>query len=100
MLNDSNLELTDLRNYINQTGQDGAWAGHPEIYAAAWCYKVDITIYSKDYAAMGGSLVFNTAGTTDKLVSNQTMIYTSYHNKTTSIASDHQSPVNQTAQCI
>jgi hypothetical protein len=29
--------------------------------------------------AMGGSLVFNTAGTTDELVSNQTMIYISYH---------------------
>jgi hypothetical protein len=54
LINDSNLELTDLRNYINQMGQDGAWAGHPKIYAAAWCYKVDITIYSKDYAAMGG----------------------------------------------
>ncbi len=61
-------------------GQDGAWAGHLEIYAAAWCYKVDITIYSKDYAAMGGSLVFNTAGMTDEIVSNQTMIYISYHN--------------------
>ncbi len=74
-LNDSNLELTDLGNYIKQMGQDGAWAGHPEIYAAAWCYKVDIRIYSKDYAAMGGSLVFNTARATDELVSNWTMMY-------------------------
>ncbi len=53
---------------------------HPEIYTAAWCYKVDITIFSKDYVAMGGSLVFNTAGMTDELVSNWMMIYTSYHN--------------------
>jgi hypothetical protein len=79
LLNDSNLELTALRNHINQIGQDGAWAGHPESYAAAWCYKVDIMIYSKDYAAMGESLVFNTAGTTDELESNRTMIYISYH---------------------
>jgi hypothetical protein len=35
LLNDSNLELTDLRKYINQMGQDGAWAGHLEIYVAA-----------------------------------------------------------------
>ncbi len=60
-------------------GQDGAWAGHLEIYASVWCYKVDITIYSKDYVAMGGSLVFNTARTTDELVSNRTMMYISYH---------------------
>jgi hypothetical protein len=79
LLNDSNLELTDLGNYINQMGQDGAWAVHSKIYAAAWCYKVDIMIYSKDYAAMGGSLVFNTAGTADELVSNRTMMYISYH---------------------
>ncbi len=46
LLNDSNLELTDLGNYIDQMGQDGACAGHPEIYAAAWCSKVDIMIYS------------------------------------------------------
>jgi hypothetical protein len=36
----------------------GYCTGHPEIYAAAMCYKVDITIYSKDYAELGGSLVF------------------------------------------
>jgi hypothetical protein len=80
LINYSNLELTDLRNYINQMGQDGAWAGHTEIYATAWCYKVDITIYSKDYAALGGSLVFNSAGTTDEIASKRTMIYISYHN--------------------
>jgi hypothetical protein len=61
-------------------GQDGAWAGHPEIYAAAWCYKVDITIYSKDYTMLGGSLVFKSAGTTDEFASNRVMIYIYYHN--------------------
>jgi hypothetical protein len=53
LFNDSNLEPTDLGKYIKQMGQDGAWAGHPEIYAAAMCYEVDITIYSKDYADIG-----------------------------------------------
>ncbi len=52
-------------------GQDGAWAGHPD--------KVDITIYSKDYTAMGRSLVFKSAGTTDEFASNRAMIYSSYH---------------------
>jgi hypothetical protein len=80
LINNSNLELTDLRNFINQMGQDGAWAGQPEIYAAAWCYKVDITIYSKDYAAMEGSLVFNSCGMTDEITSDRTIIYISYHN--------------------
>jgi hypothetical protein len=37
LLNDSSLELTDLGKYIEQMRQDGAWAGHPEIYAAAMC---------------------------------------------------------------
>jgi hypothetical protein len=46
LINDSNLELTDLRNYIDQMEQNGAWAGHPGIYATAWCYKVNIMIYS------------------------------------------------------
>ena len=66
LLNDSNLEITDLGKYIKRMGQDGAWAGHPEIYAAAMCYKVDVTIYSKDYAEIGGSLVFTDAGATEK----------------------------------
>ena len=79
LLNDSNLELTDLGRYIDRMGQDGAWAGHPEIYAAAWCYKVDITIYSKDYTALGGSLVFKYSGPTDDVVCNRAMIYISYH---------------------
>jgi hypothetical protein len=79
LLNDSSLELTDLGPYIKQMGQDGAWAGHPEIYAAAMCYEVDITIYSKDYAEIGGSLVFTCAGATDEGVREREMIYISYH---------------------
>ncbi len=80
LLNNSNLELTDLENYVNRMGKDGAWAGHPEIYAAAWCYKVDITIYSKDYTVLKGSLVFKSAGTTEELACDWAMIHISYHN--------------------
>ena len=80
LLNDSNLELTDIGKYIKRMGQDGAWAGHPEIYSAAMCYQVDITIYSKDYTEIGGSLVFTYAGATDEVVWDWTMIYISYHN--------------------
>ena len=77
LLNDSNLELTDLGKYIERMGQDGAWAGHPEIYAAAMCYQVDIMIYLKDYTEIGGSLVFTYAGVTDEVVQDRTMIYIS-----------------------
>jgi hypothetical protein len=80
LLNDSNLELTDLGKYIKRMGQDGAWAGHPDIYAAAMCYKVDVTIYySKDYTEIGGSLVFTDAGATEEVVRDRPMIYLSYH---------------------
>jgi len=75
LLNDSNLEITDLAKYIERMGQDGAWAGHPEIYAAAMCYKVDVTIYSKDYAEIEGSLVFTDAGATEKGGRDRPMIY-------------------------
>jgi len=49
-------------------GQDGAWAGHPKIYAAAMCYKVDVTIYSRDYTEIGGSMVFTDAGATEEVL--------------------------------
>jgi hypothetical protein len=61
-------------------GQDGAWAGHPEIYAAAMCYKVDVTIYSRDYSEIGGSMVFTDAGATEEVLRDRPMIYISYHN--------------------
>jgi hypothetical protein len=40
-------------------GQDGAWGGHPEVYAATWFYGIDITIYAQVYANTGGFFVFN-----------------------------------------
>ncbi len=66
MLNDSNLEVLDLAKYIEWMGHDGEWAGNPEIYAAAWYYKMDVTIYSKAYTVLGGSLVFKSAGISDE----------------------------------
>ena len=60
-------------------GQDGAWAGQPEIYAAVMCYKVEVMIYSKDYAEMGGSLVFSDIGGTEDVVQDRPMIDISYH---------------------
>ncbi len=37
LINDSNLEITDVIKYNKnkKMSQDGAWAGQPEIYAAA-----------------------------------------------------------------
>ncbi len=32
------------------------------MYVASWFYKVDITIYSKEYAGTGGSLMFKADG--------------------------------------
>jgi hypothetical protein len=79
LLNDSNLKITDLGKYIERMGQDGAWAGHPEIYAASMCYKVDVTIYSRDYAEIGGSLVIMYAGVTENVERDRPMIHMSYH---------------------
>jgi hypothetical protein len=36
--------------------------GGPEVYAAAWIYKVDIIIYSKEYAGTWGLLIFKADG--------------------------------------
>jgi hypothetical protein len=40
----------------------GYGEGHPEVYAATWFYKVDITIYSQEYNEIGGSLTFKVDG--------------------------------------
>jgi hypothetical protein len=43
-------------------GLNGTWGGHPEAYAAAWLYDVNITIYSPKYTNAGGFLVFKAGG--------------------------------------
>jgi hypothetical protein len=78
-MNDRNLEITDVIIYNKEMSQDGAWAGQPEIYAAAWFYKVDIMIYSKEYISMGGSLVFNLIGPVGGKPTDRPMLHISYH---------------------
>jgi hypothetical protein len=50
-----------------------------KIYAAVWFYKVNITIYSKEYKSMGGSLVFNSIGPVDGKSTDRLMLHISYH---------------------
>jgi hypothetical protein len=45
-LGNDHEDITDLDNYIHNMGQNSTWGGHPEVYAAAWFYDVNITIYS------------------------------------------------------
>jgi hypothetical protein len=39
--------------------QNGEWGRNPELYAAAWLYGVNITIYSQEYTNTNGMLVKN-----------------------------------------
>jgi hypothetical protein len=43
-------------------GQNGVWGGNPEVYAAAWFYGVDITIYSQEYVNTDGILIIKADG--------------------------------------
>jgi hypothetical protein len=62
LLGNDHKDITDLDNYIHNMGQNGTWGGHPEVYASAWFYDVDITIYSPEYTNTGGVLVFKAGG--------------------------------------
>ncbi len=42
--------------------QNGEWGGNPELYAAAWLYGINITIYSQEYTNTNGMLVINADG--------------------------------------
>ncbi len=42
--------------------QNREWGGNPELYAAAWLYGVNITIYSQEYTQTNGLLVINADG--------------------------------------
>jgi hypothetical protein len=53
--------------------------GDPEVYAASWFYKVDITIYSKEYAGTGGSLIFKADGPKGNSKRPCPMWHISYH---------------------
>ena len=58
LMRDDDEEITDLDSYLHKMRQNGEWGGPPKVYAASWFYKVDITIYSKEYAGTGGLLIF------------------------------------------
>jgi hypothetical protein len=62
LLDDDHKDITDLNNYIHNMGQNGTWGGHPKVYAVAWFYDIDITIYSPEYTNTGGFLVFKAGG--------------------------------------
>jgi hypothetical protein len=59
--------------------QNGEWGGPPEVYMASWFYKVDITIYSKEYAGTGGSLIFKADNTKSNSKKPLPMWHISYH---------------------
>ncbi len=62
LLGDDHKDITDLDNYIHNMGQNGTWGGHPEVYAAAWFYDVNIMTYSPEYINTCGFLVFKAGG--------------------------------------
>jgi hypothetical protein len=51
----------------------------PKVYAASWFYEVDITIYSKEYAGTGGSLIFKADVTKGNSKKPLPMWHISYH---------------------
>ncbi len=53
--------------------------GGGEVYAASWFYKVDITVYSKEYLGAGGSLIFKADGLKGNSKRPCSMWHISYH---------------------
>ena len=62
LLQDNHGDISDLDSYIHKMVQNGEWGGNPELYAAAWLYGVNITIYSQEYTNTNGMLVINADG--------------------------------------
>jgi hypothetical protein len=78
-LGNDHKDMTDLDNYIHNMGQNGTWGGHPEVYAAAWFYDVDITICSPEYTNTGGFLVFKVGGPNGTCNTPNVMLNILYH---------------------
>jgi hypothetical protein len=76
---DDDEEITDLESYLHKMGQNGEWGGPPEVYAAAWFYGMDITIYSKDYLNTGGCLTFTADGPKGSNATSCLAWHISYH---------------------
>ncbi len=79
LLREDHEDISDLDSYIRKMKQDGAWGGHPEVYAAAWFYCVDITIYAKEYTSTGGYLVFKGDGPDADCNADHPMWFLLYH---------------------
>jgi hypothetical protein len=62
LLQDDHEDISDLDSYIHKMGQNGVWGGNPKVYAAAWFYGINITIYSQDYVNTDGVLIIKADG--------------------------------------
>ncbi len=62
LLQDTHEDISDLDSYIHKMGQNGKWGGNPELYATAWCYGVNIMIFSQEYTNTNEMLVINADG--------------------------------------
>jgi len=62
LLQDYHENISGLDSYIHKIGQDGASGCHPEVYAAAWFYGVNISIYAQENVNTVGFLVLKGDG--------------------------------------
>ena len=58
-LQDNHEDISDLNSHIHKMGHNGKQGGNPELYAAAWFYGVNVTIFSQEYTNNNGMLVIN-----------------------------------------
>ncbi len=68
LLQDDHEDISDLESYIYNMGQNGVWGGNPEVYAAAWFYGVNTTIYSQEYVNTDGILIIKADGPQGKMI--------------------------------
>jgi hypothetical protein len=79
LMQNDDKEITDLDSYLHKMRQNGEWGGPPEVYMASWFYKVNIMIYSKEYAGTRGSLIFKADDTKGNSKKPLPMWHISYH---------------------
>jgi hypothetical protein len=79
LLQDHHENISNLDSYNPKMKQDGAWGGHPEVYAAAWFYCINITIYAQEYTSTGRCLIFKGDGPDANCNADRPMWFLSYH---------------------
>jgi hypothetical protein len=79
LMQDDDEEITDLVSYLHKMGQNSEWGGGARGVRSIIFYKVDITIYSKEYAGTGGSLIFKADGPKGNSKRPCPMWHISYH---------------------